>query len=110
MAEGHDLGRPENKLSQLMFMIGSWAVSHRISHCHKISNIRMKRSELLCLDLVEKKLWDLFSTAQQRIVGIVATGGGVCRCDAPSHLHSQDSEYDEEGATDDHDVADGLQR
>lgn len=55
MAEGHDHGRPEIKLSQLMFMIGSWAVSHRISHCHKISNIRMQRSELLCLDLVEKK-------------------------------------------------------
>lgn len=29
---------------------------------------------------------------------------------AHSHLHSQDSEDDEEGATDDHDVADGLQR
>lgn len=43
-------------------------------------------------------------------MGIVATGGGVCVCVAPSHLHSQDSEYDEEGATDDHDVADGLQR
>lgn len=55
MGEGHDHGIPEIKLSQLMFMTGSWAVSHRISHCHKISNIRMQRSELLCLDLVEKK-------------------------------------------------------